>query len=65
MYRVDQMHGTYEQNKASIIRWQNKNKDHFRAINRKSAKTSYKKKCYYSFEIISKSFRKIEMNYFV
>ena len=58
------MKGTNAQNKASLMRWRQKNKDHFAELARKHAKTAYKKNCYYSFERISKSFRKIEINYF-
>ena len=59
------MKGTNAQNKASLMRWRQKNKDHFDELARKHAKKSYKKKCYYSFEIISKSFRKIDNSYFI
>ncbi len=59
------MKGTNAQNKASLMRWRQKNKDHFAELARKHAKTAYKKSCYYSFERVWKSFRKIEINYFV
>lgn len=58
------MKGTVAQNKASLMRWRQKNKAHFDELARKHAKTAYKKSCYYSFERMVKSFRKIETNYF-
>ena len=59
------MKGTNAQNKASLMRWREKNKARFEELARKHAKTAYKKNCYYSFERISKCLRKIEVNYFV
>ena len=58
------MKGTVAQNKASLMRWRQKNKNHFQELSRKYARTSYKRMCECSFERITKSFRKIDNFYF-
>ena len=59
------MKGTNAQNKASLMRWREKNKNHFQELARKHAKTAYNKGCYYSYDKVSRYFMKIDPTYFL
>ncbi len=50
----------YEKNKKHIYAWREANKEKSKELTRKHAKTFYDKECYYSYERITKQFRKME-----
>ena len=50
---------SYEQNKKHIYKWRLNNNEKQKELGRKHAKICYAKECYYSYERITKEFRKI------
>ena len=51
---------SYEQNKKHIYKWRLTHSDKQKELSRKHAKTAYTKECYYSYDRITKEFRRLQ-----
>lgn len=49
----------YEKNKPHIYKWRENNKENYNDMVKKHMKTQYDKECYYSYDRITKQFRKM------